>query len=785
MFGFFRKRVPDPETGKVAPVKTGIDLTDEIGDLTEAVRMPLPGFADYLNHLAAIAPTPVLDKGTMDDDDLTGDIDFKMAFRLRDSGSVNEALSLWYARQGFIGHQLCAILAQQWLIDKACSMPAEDALRHGYKIVTADGERLPPEALKILKRADKTYGVKQTLFQYMRMGRIFGLAIAVFRVESDDPKYYEHPFNPDAVTPGSYKGVSIVEPYWCVPQLELAATTDPANACFYEPTWWKIGGRLYHRSHLVIFRQDDVADILKPAYFYGGIPIPQKILERVYAAERTANEAPALAMNKRTTVYLTSIENAFANMRDFSRKIMAWVRFRDNHSVKIADKSTEDIKQFDTTLTDFDTVMMSQYQLVAAAAKVPATKLLGTTPKGFNATGEYEEASYHETLESIQEHYATPFLERHHQLVMLSEVKAEHGEIETTVTWNPVDSYTAKERAEIRKLEAETDLMLVEAGVLEAIELREKLQNDENSGFDNLKDVAAEDYGAMREQLEALSAALGETEPVPAPEAVKELTDADPQFKEAMTEAREVARVKPIEASDWEGVRKSLITLRRVAGMEETEEPEEVKEVKMDAPIDLSAPYSLKTSVRALREVAGMDEEEMDMKLGRERWITVNGARVKVGKDGTLMNKVGKKIQEESQKRKPLRKASNFRQAREAASKFVGKPLTNTETGMVATVSRNNLDKMLSESAVKKSVSPAVHSMAVANADTLYQNARHGERQEDRNSDTNIVAIHRFYAPMEYDENKYSVKLTVKELAQSGNSIYTVEAVDVETPLRA
>lgn len=145
---------------------------------------------------------------------------------------------------------------------------------------------------------------------------------------------------------------------------------------------------------------------------------------------------------------------------------------------------------------------MSQYQLVAAAAEIPATKLLGTTPKGFNATGEYEEASYHETLESIQEHYATPFLEKHHQLVMLS---AQMGEVETAIAWNPVDSPTAKEYAEIRKMTAETDLMLAEAGVIEATEIRAKLQADENSGFSNLDNAVGDnELAGLRDRLEAI-----------------------------------------------------------------------------------------------------------------------------------------------------------------------------------------------------------------------------------------------------------------------------------------
>ncbi|MDR2093015.1 MAG: DUF1073 domain-containing protein [Azoarcus sp.] len=511
-FGFLRGR---HKGGKDVPAPVQPRATDPFRwasthrlDDTRAPGFDLDG---YLDDLASRAPMPT-ERGAMDDIGDIGDSGsghFKRAYRGNGNGGINNALAGWYANQGFIGHQLCAMLAQNWLINKACSRPAEDAIRNGHRIVASDGSGIDPAIAKAVLNADKAHNLRKRLFQFLRAGRVFGMAIAVFRVEHDDPDYYRHPFNPDAVKPGSYRGISIVEPYWCAPQMSQASSGDPADPHFYEPEWWMIGGRLYHRSHLAIFRQDEVADILKPSYFYGGVPIPQKILERVYAAERTANEAPALAMNKRTTVYLTDAERALANREAFEQRLMTWVAFRDNHAIKVADKESEDIKQFDTTLTDFDEVMMSQYQLVAAAADVPATKLLGTTPKGFNATGEYDAKSYHETLESIQEVYATPFLEHHYRLLMLSEIGQEHGEVgNITIAWNPTDSPTAREQAEIRKMNAETDVMLADAGVIEAAEIRQRLTADEDSGYANLKDPEAE-LADMAEALEEMGAAFG------------------------------------------------------------------------------------------------------------------------------------------------------------------------------------------------------------------------------------------------------------------------------------
>ncbi|MDR1887943.1 MAG: hypothetical protein LBQ81_00910, partial [Zoogloeaceae bacterium] len=109
--------------------------------------------------------------------------------------------------------------------------------------------------------------------------------------------------------------------------------------------------------------------------------------------------------------------------------------------------------------------------------------------------------------------------------------------------------------------------------------------------------------------------------------------------------------------------------------------------------------------------------------------------------------------------------------------------MENRDSGLVAVVSRNNLDKMLSESAVAKSASAMEHAQAVANLDYLYQNATYGWAKEDRNSDTNIRAVHRLFAPMQTqnEDGIRVVKLTTKELGEKdGNRIYSVEAVKIE-----
>ena len=436
-------------------------------------------------ELQAIAPKAI---GLGAQDSANCEASTANAYAMR-GGRLGEATLGFFLNQGFIGFQVCSLLSQHWLIAKACYIPARDAIRKGYEVVSDTGADLPPEMSLMLKKAAKRVDLNKQMQEFVKFGRVFGIRIAFFKVESTNPNYYEFPFNPDGVTPNSYKGIVQVDPYWCSPELGPEAAANPASLHFYEPTFWIINGKRFHRSHLIIFINDEVSDLLKPQYSYAGVSVPQKIVERVYCAERTANEGPLLAMTKRLTVLKTDTAEATQDRDKFDAGILAFTQYRDNTGLKIIDKESEEIEQFDTSLADVDAVIMTEFQLVAAASNVPVTKLLGTTAKGFNATGEGDETNYHEELESIQVNDLEPLLERHLVMVMRSEIMPKLGlsaPVELSVNWNPLDTPTAEELATTNKSKAETDKILVETGALDGGDVRDRIRLDKKSGYDGL-----------------------------------------------------------------------------------------------------------------------------------------------------------------------------------------------------------------------------------------------------------------------------------------------------------
>lgn len=131
----------------------------------------------------------------------------------------------------------------------------------------------------------------------------------------------------------------------------------------------------------------------------------------------------------------------------------------------------------------------------------------------------------------------------------------------------------------------------------------------------------------------------------------------------------------------------------------------------------------------------------------------------------------------------PTRIADTLDDARKAAEAFIGKPLRNGN--LTATMSKGTLGKMTSKKAVEKSTNLADHSLAVANADKLFENAVLNRSHPDSKGEATIQAMHRYVAPMITPDGRIiAVKMTVKETTgpNEPNPLYTVETLEIESP---
>lgn len=394
---------------------------------------------------------------------------------------VNTKQLDYFSKQSFIGFQTCAIISQHWLINKGLSIPPKDAVRNGYEVTFNQGEEIPLDLKKKIRDLDKKYKIKRNLVEFVKFGRMFGIRIAILKVDSTDPKYYENPFNIDGIKKGMYRGISQVDPYWCVPYLTNDNVNDPSSMEFYDPSYWIINGVKYHKSHLIIMRTDEVADILKPSYFYAGLSYPQKVMNRVYSAEKTADEAPLLAQTKRTNIYKTNLNAVKANLKDLKDNLQTQSLLADNYGIRVIGKDDE-VTQIDTSLADLDAVIMTQFQVVAGILNVPISKLMGTPMKGFSG-GEKEADDYIEELENIQSYDMEQMLDRHYQALLKSEFEEDY---EFEIVWNSLKVLSEADKATIRQSDSVTDTNYLNAGVVNQEMVLTKLTEDKDSGYSGM-----------------------------------------------------------------------------------------------------------------------------------------------------------------------------------------------------------------------------------------------------------------------------------------------------------
>lgn len=396
-----------------------------------------------------------------------------------------EEIYSYFAKQGFIGFNNCSILAQDWLIMKAITAPSEDAIAIEYDL-TCDEKEITEEETDIMSKIKKKsnavtgFDIKEVCKTFSNKKRTFGQALCIPLIDGVD---YTKPFNIDAVGYKSYKGMITVEPVWVTNVLSIDGTTNPLSKRFYKPEWFRLpNGQLIHYTWAVFGEYGTIADILKPTYYWGGIPLPQLLYEQVYAAHKTAKEAPMLAMSKRLN-YTDGNMNALLFNQEARDGIKALSWFRNNWGWVIK-KPEQQIGQLDTTLTDFDSVVMLSYQIVAAISGVIATRLLETSPKGWQSSGSYEDKQYKKLLQNIQKDDFTPILNLHYKLLAKSHYNLDK---DYQVCFEEIDVPTAKEAAEIREINARTDSTYINAGVVSAEEIRTTLREDVNSGYNALE----------------------------------------------------------------------------------------------------------------------------------------------------------------------------------------------------------------------------------------------------------------------------------------------------------
>jgi len=137
-------------------------------------------------------------------------------------------------------------------------------------------------------------------------------------------------------------------------------------------------------------------------------------------------------------------------------------------------ENNEDLSYATRTVAGLSDLYDRTVQSVAAVARMPVTKLAGTSPGGLSTDDASGSRSWDDQVGSHQTDDLQPHVERVVDLLSASSAGPTNGqEIESTVSWRPLRQMTEAELADIRAKQAATDKTEWEMGVLTDAEIRE------------------------------------------------------------------------------------------------------------------------------------------------------------------------------------------------------------------------------------------------------------------------------------------------------------------------
>lgn len=349
------------------------------------------------------------------------------------------------------------------LAKRIVNLPVREMTRKGFKI-TGDPEGMVIAEMKRLK-------ANELIPDLLRWSRVFGGAIAVLWI--DDGRELEEELNENDIK--SIEAIRVYDRY----RVNRNAGIDNdiksktyGETLIYEIT--PISGSPFkvHRSRVIIDDGENIPDRLRNQNKGWGDSVYQAVYEKI----RAYGSALKITENIIDDFILTilSIENLqdmIASGEDGENLIKTRLNLMDlskNVINTILLDSKEQFTKQSSSVAGLSDLIDRFAQAVSSVTGIPITLLLGTSPKGLNATGESDITLWYDNIASTQIDELEPIIRRLSYLIMLAKNGPFKGKPldKWDIVFNPLWEMSEKEQAELHKTQAEADERYINAGVL-------------------------------------------------------------------------------------------------------------------------------------------------------------------------------------------------------------------------------------------------------------------------------------------------------------------------------
>lgn len=287
------------------------------------------------------------------------------------------------------------------------------------------------------------------------------------------------PMTKDKIKKDSLVNLKVVEPMWSYPGRYNSG--NPLAGNFYNPDQWYVMGQTIHADRLMQFIGNEVPDILKPSYAFGGLSRTQ--MQKAYVDNWIGTRESVAALLKSFSVMIlatdmSQILQGDCDNADLVRRVAMANMFRDNRGTQVIDKNTEEMTNIAVPLSSVPELQNQSIEYIAAIAGLPLVIYLGTTPSGLNADAEDEIRTFYTNVKAYQEQVFREPLQRVIELLQLND----GNDPDPDITFEFVDLWEMDEtaKATVDKSKADAHAVYIQEGVVSGDEVRKALEADES-----------------------------------------------------------------------------------------------------------------------------------------------------------------------------------------------------------------------------------------------------------------------------------------------------------------
>lgn len=414
----------------------------------------------------------------------------------------------------FLGYQEYSILSQNGLIQNIIQTYAQECVREWIEInsVSTSGNKDKKDKINKLNAAFEKFNVRTHIKNAVELMIGMGGCKIYPKIRGDDSTEggveLELPFfSKEKMGKGDLLYFKVIEPLYAVPTIFNA--TNPLADDFYVPSMWNVLGKQINSSRLLHFSYNYVPTLLKPVYYFNGMPLVQLCLEYLMGFESVRQNIVGISGRYNVNIFKTNMNallnyksgSTFQNGQDPLTRLKLAQALMTNFSIFALSndkESPEEWQQFNMAIAGLDAILSQNAELICACTRTPAIKLFGTSPKGFNSTGDTEVRIFYDLIKSFQMSNIMPNLQKMFELIQINEF----GEIDDDliICFKPLWSESSTEKSKIQVDKMSINIAYQEKGILSTREIRDSLNKDQDSGYSDLTEYVDEDENEYEDE---------------------------------------------------------------------------------------------------------------------------------------------------------------------------------------------------------------------------------------------------------------------------------------------